>query len=74
MGGAVETYCADGLWRNRVLGGGDPLPGEFRTREAAVEAARTEARIRGVEHLIRHSDGSVAERRRYPRASDEIPG
>jgi hypothetical protein len=74
MGGDIETYCADGTWRNRLVGSGEALPGEYRTREAASEIARSEARIRGVEHVIRREDGSVADRRRYPRRSDEIPG
>lgn len=73
MGEPVETYYADGAWRNR-LRGREPLPGEFRTREAATEVGRSEARIRGVVHIIHRADGSVAERSRYPRTSDELPG
>lgn len=76
VGAAVETYCDDegrGLrWHNR-LEGGTPLPGDFGTQEAAVEVARDEARIRGVEHIILRADGSVADRRRYPRTSWELP-
>jgi len=72
VGAAVETYCDDETWHNRIEGGG-PLPGEYRTREAALEVAREEARIRGVEHVIRRADGSLAERRRYPRSSWELP-
>lgn len=74
MGGDVETYFVGDTWRNRLIGVNEPLPGEYRTREAATEVARAEARIRGVEHVIRREDGSVADRRRYPRRSDEIPG
>jgi hypothetical protein len=73
VGGAVETYCDEGVWRNRVRGR-DPLPGTFTTREAALEVARDEARIRGVEHVVRREDGTVTERNRYPRRSEEIPG
>lgn len=73
VGAAVETYCQDQTWLNR-LEGGDVLPGEYPTREAALEVARDEARIRGVEHVIRRADGSLAERRRYPRMSWELPG
>ena len=72
MGAPVETYCEGGTWRNRLTGG-NVLPGEYPTQEAAVEAARGEARIRGVEHVIRHADGSLADRRRYPRTSAELP-
>jgi len=73
MGVAVETYYEDGVWRNRVVGG-SPLPGVHPTREAAIEASRTEARIRGVDHVIRRSDGTVEQRNRYPRTSAELPG
>jgi len=72
MVGAVETYCDDEGWHNRLEGGG-LLPGEYSTQEAAVEAACDEARRRGVEHVIRRADGSLAERRRYPRSSWELP-
>jgi hypothetical protein len=72
VGAPVETYCEDKTWRNR-LEGGDPLPGEYQTQEAAVDAARGEARVRGVEHVIRRADGSLADVRRYPRTSWELP-
>jgi hypothetical protein len=72
MGEGVETYRDGEVWRNRV-GRDLPLPGEYRTREAAAEVGRSEARIRGVVHVIRHDDGTVVERNRYPRRSDELP-
>lgn len=72
MGESVETYFDDGVWRNRI-GKGVPLPGEHRTREAATEVGRCEARIRGVLHVVRREDGSVAERNRYARRSEELP-
>jgi len=73
VGEPVETYCLDGSWRNRI-GRREPLPGEYRTREAAAEVGGAEARLRGVEHVVRRADGTVAERNRYPRRSEEIPG
>jgi hypothetical protein len=73
VGGAVETYCDGGVWRNRVRGR-EPLPGTFATQEAAMEVGRNEARIRGVEHVVRRADGTVLQRNRYPRRSEEIPG
>lgn len=73
VGGAVETFCVGEVWHNRV-GSGEPLPGDYRSREAAAEVGRNEARIRGVEHVVRRPDGSVAERNRYPRLATEIPG
>jgi hypothetical protein len=71
MGEPVETYLDDDGWKNRI-GSDPPLPGTHRTREAAVEVAQDEARVRGVLHVIREPDGSVADRRRYARRSDEL--
>lgn len=73
VGERVETYRGEDLWLNRV-GRGEPLPGAHRTREAAAEVGRAEARVRGVEHVIRRVDGTVTARNRYPRRSEEIPG
>ena len=73
MGEPIETYREDGVWRNSV-GRGGPVRGEYRSREAAIEVGRDEARVRGVEHVIRGVDGAVVERNRYPRRSEEIPG
>ncbi len=73
VGEPIETFCAGGVWRNSI-GGRVALPGEYRSREAAIEVARHEARVRGVEHVVRRADGSVSERNRYPRRSTELPG
>lgn len=73
VGEPVETYSVDGRWQNRI-GAGTPLPGEYRSQEAAVEVGVAEARIRGVVHVIRRADGSVAARNRYARRSNELPG
>jgi Uncharacterized protein conserved in bacteria (DUF2188) len=72
MGEPVETYCDAGTWRNRVCRRA-PLPGEYRTREAALEVGRHEARVRGVVHIIRREDGSIEQRARYPRRAQELP-
>ena len=69
----METYFDGEAWRNRVRRR-DALPGTYRTQEAACEVGRAEARVRGVDHVVRRPDGSVAERNRYPRRSEEIPG
>lgn len=73
VGEPIETYCEDGLWRNSV-GPHGPVTGEFRSRDEAVEAGRDEARVRGVQHVLRDTDGAPIERRRYPRRSEELPG
>ena len=72
MGEPVETFCTEGVWRNRIQGR-EPLPGEFSTRDAALEIGRHEARIRGVVHVIHRADGTVEERARYPRRGQELP-
>ncbi|WP_243061098.1 DUF2188 domain-containing protein [Nocardioides sp. SR21] len=61
------------MWRNSV-GPRGPVTGEFPTREAALEAGRDEARVRGVQHVVRDLDGTAIERHRYPRRSGELPG
>ncbi|WP_345528873.1 DUF2188 domain-containing protein [Nocardioides endophyticus] len=72
MGEPIETSCVDGVWRNSV-GRDSALPGEYRSRQSAVEVGRDEARVRGVVHVVREADGSVSERNRYPRRSEELP-
>ena len=37
-----------------------------------MEEGRGKARVRGLLHVIRRADGSVADRRRYARRSDEL--
>lgn len=61
--GDVETYCADGRWRNR-LEQAEEL-GSFDTQEQAVAAGRAAAKEREVEHIVRDLDGRVIERRSY---------
>jgi hypothetical protein len=73
VGEPVETRYAGGSWQNSI-GPEGPALGEYPSREAAVEAARAEARVRGVQHVVRGLDGEVIERNRYPRRSEEIPG
>lgn len=72
MGEDVETYWDGEAWRNRI-GGGAPLSGGHPDLETAVSEGAAEARLRGVVHLIRRVDGTVADRRRYPRRSSELP-
>jgi hypothetical protein len=71
--GDIETYHADGKWRNRVEAL-DDLPGEHDTKDAAVRAGREEARDRKVEHVIRNLDGTIGERNTYGHDPRNIPG
>ena len=73
VGEPIETSYVDGVWRNSG-GGSRPLLGDHPSKESAIAVACTEARVRGVVHVVRGADGSVRERNRYPRRSEEIPG
>jgi hypothetical protein len=69
MADKVETYFAEGQWRNRVEGS-DDVPDTFETKGQAAEQGRMIAMDRGVEHVIREQDGSIGERNVYPPQSD----
>jgi hypothetical protein len=71
--GDVETYHADGKWKNRIEAL-DDLPGEHDTKAEAVRVGRDEARERKVEHLIRNLDGTIGERNTYGHDPRNIPG
>ncbi|QBX57297.1 DUF2188 domain-containing protein [Nocardioides seonyuensis] len=71
--GDIETYHADGKWKNRVEAL-EELPGEYDTKEQAVGVGREEARERQVEHLISNLDGTIAERNTYGNDPRNIPG
>ena len=71
--GDIETYHADGKWRNRVEALED-LPGAHDTKQEAVRVGRDEARERKVEHIIRNLDGTIAERNSYGHDPCNIPG
>ena len=71
--GDIETYHADGKWRNRVEAHED-LPGEHERKEDAVRAGREEAKSNRVEHIIRNLDGTIGERNSYGHDPRNIPG
>lgn len=71
--GDVETYHADGRWRNRVEALED-LPGSYDTKDEAVQIGRDEARERNVEHIVRNLDGTIAERSTYGHDPRDIKG
>ena len=71
--GDIETYHADGKWRNRVETLED-LPGEYVRKDEAVRIGRDEARERKVEHIIRNLDGTIAERNTYGHDPRNVPG
>jgi hypothetical protein len=71
--GDVETYHAEGKWRNRIEALED-LPGEHDRKENAVREGAEHARERKVEHIIRKLAGTIGERNSYGNDPRNIPG
>jgi len=71
--GDIETYHADGRWRNRV-GALEELPGKLDRKDEAVRIGRDGARDRKVEHLIRNLDGTIGERNAYGHDPRNVAG
>lgn len=71
--GDIETYHADGKWRNRIEKL-EELPGEFDRKDDAVREGREEARERRVEHIVRNLDGAIGERNSHGHDPRNIPG
>ena len=44
--GFIHTVWKDGEWHNEVEGSGDRVPGDYSTKEEAVETGRSRARSR----------------------------
>ncbi|WP_336714839.1 DUF2188 domain-containing protein [Arthrobacter sp. USHLN218] len=58
--GDVETYCENGRWSNRRLGIDNPFAAPtFGSRDEMIEQGRHNASLFGVNHIIRHEDGTV---------------
>lgn len=71
--GDVETFHADGKWRNRVEGG-EELPGEYDVKATAVAVGHDEAVRRKVEHLVRDLDGTIGTRNSHRQDSRDVAG
>lgn len=73
--GDVQTLYENGQWLTRIEGVGGARA-RFETKAQAAEHGRKEALDRGVEHIIKNQDGTIAERNTYPRSADprDIPG
>jgi hypothetical protein len=58
--GDVETFCENERWGNRRIGIDNPFAAPiFGSRDEMVEQGRRDASVFGVNHLIRHEDGTV---------------
>jgi hypothetical protein len=71
--GDVETFWDNNAWSNQVQGEG-PTGRLFETKEPAIEAGRELAQQRGVEHVIKNQDGTIAERSSYGNDPRDVPG
>ena len=68
--GDVVTHVRDGVWKNRVHGSDETLPGSYSSREEAAAAGNEEANDRGVGHLVAGAAGADAK----PRGDADPPG
>lgn len=57
----VETYPRHGLWHNRLHAADGGFLGTYASRDAAVAAARDEARWRRVRHAVLDEAGAVTD-------------
>ncbi len=64
--GDVETFYADGRWKNQVVGN-SRASSTGDTKAEAQADGRELARKRGVTHVVRRKDGEIAERHEYGR-------
>jgi Mn-containing catalase len=62
--GDVETYYADGRWKNQVVGK-SRASSTGETKAEAQAQGRELARKRGVTHVVRRKDGEIAEQHDY---------
>ena len=62
--GSIHTVHERGRWVNKVDGGPYLAP-LYRTKSEAVQAGRSEARLRRTEHVVYNVDGSIAEEHSY---------
>ena len=62
--GDVSTYYEDGVWKSKVEGSSRAAhTGGTKTQQQAI--GRKMAKARGVEHTIRNTDGTIAEKNSY---------
>jgi Uncharacterized protein conserved in bacteria (DUF2188) len=71
--GDIEVFHQAGKWQVRIEGH-QTLPGEYDTKAAAVDAARDQARDRGVELIVRNQDGTISDRDSHGHDPRDIPG
>ena len=60
----VETYCDAGVWKTRWVCAAEPFASGG-GRERQMAQGGTVAQWYGVDHIIRNSDGTIAEQKTY---------
>jgi len=71
--GDIETFFEDGVWKNRTQGSAS-AENRHTDKRAALAVGEEMARSRKVEHIIKNTDGTVAERNSYGNDPLDIPG
>jgi hypothetical protein len=71
--GFIHTFWKEGEGQNEVEGG-DRVPGDFSTKEEAVETGRSRALADETEHVIHNQDGTIGERNSYGNDPAHRPG
>ncbi len=61
--GWIHTVYKNDIWVNEIEGEGQIS--SHATKQEAVAAGREAARARSTEHVIHHTDGTIAERNSY---------
>ena len=64
----IHTIHRSGWWLNE-RDDGDELPGRYRSKAAAAEAGRLQARRQRAEHVIYAEDGTVSRRHLHKSAT-----
>ena len=71
--GDIETFHEAGVWKDREQGS-DPILSSHDTKQRAVEASRSLAQSRRVEHIIKNMDGTIGERNSYGNNPRDVKG
>jgi hypothetical protein len=69
----IETYFANGEWKNRVQGS-SRAANRHTTKAAAEKAGRQMARDRKVEHTIKNKDGTIGAKNSYGNDPSRVRG
>ena len=72
--GDIETYCEDGVWKNKREGSARAFGAGYATKDEASTAGRDAAKADKVEHVIRNQDGVIGAKNSYGNDPRNTPG